>query len=43
MKIRPLGDELFHAGEQTDRQTDQPTGMTELTVTFRNFAKAQKH
>jgi hypothetical protein len=32
MKIRPVGDELFHA----DRRTD----MTKLIVAFRNFAKA---
>jgi len=31
MKIRPVGTELFHA--------DRRTGMTELVVTFRNFAK----
>ena len=36
MKIRPVGDELFHADRQTDGQTD----MTELIFTFRNFAKA---
>jgi len=34
LKIRPVGDELFHA----DRQTD----MTKLTVTFRNSANALK-
>ena len=33
MKIRPVGDEVFHA----DRQ------MTKLTVDFRNFAKAPKN
>jgi hypothetical protein len=36
MKIRPVGAELFHA----DRQTDERTDMTKLTVAFRNFAKA---
>jgi hypothetical protein len=34
MKIRPLGDELFHA----DRRTD----MTKLIVAFRNFANTPK-
>jgi hypothetical protein len=35
MKIRPVGDKLFHANEQMD--------MTKLTVAFRNFAKAPKN
>jgi hypothetical protein len=34
MKIRPVGEELFHA----DRRTD----ITKLTVAFRNFVKAHK-
>jgi hypothetical protein len=34
MKIRPVGDELFHADGQTD--------MTRLIVAFRNFATARK-
>ena len=34
MRIRPEGEELFHA----DRETD----MTTLTVVFRNFANAPK-
>jgi hypothetical protein len=34
MKIRPVGTELFHADGQTD--------MTELIITFRNFANAPK-
>jgi hypothetical protein len=38
MKIRPVGAELFHADWQTDRQTD----MTDLIVTFRNFANPPK-
>jgi hypothetical protein len=33
MKIRPVGDELFHADGRTD--------MTKLIVAFRNFAKAR--
>ena len=37
MKIRPVGAELFHG--QTDRQTD----MRQLTVAFRNIAKAPKN
>ena len=32
MKIRPVGDELFHADGQT------PTDMTKLIVAFRNFS-----
>jgi len=38
MKIRPTGDELFHADRQTDRQTD----VTKLTAAFRDFANAPK-
>jgi hypothetical protein len=34
MNIRPVGTELFHADGQTD--------MTELIITFRNFASAPK-
>jgi hypothetical protein len=34
MKIRPVGTELFHADGQND--------MTELIITFRNFANAPK-
>jgi hypothetical protein len=34
MKIRPVGAELFHAGGRAD---------TNLTVAFRNFAKALKN
>jgi len=35
MKIRPVGDQLFHADGRTD--------ITELTVDFRNFANALKN
>jgi len=35
MKIRPVGAQLFHGDGQTD--------MTNLTVTFRNFANAPQH
>jgi len=38
MKIRTVGDELFHEEGQTDRQTD----MTKLIVAFLNFARAPK-
>jgi len=38
MKIRPVGAELFLAGERTDRRTD----MTKLRVAFRSFANAPK-
>ena len=34
MKIRPVGAELFN--------TNGRTGMTKVTVTFRNFVKALK-
>jgi len=36
IKIRPVGDEVFHANGRTDIQTD----MTKVTVAFRNFAIA---
>jgi len=36
MKIRPVGAELFHAVEQTDRRKD----MMKLIVAFRSFVKA---
>jgi len=39
MKIRPVGTELFHADEQTDRRTD----MTKLIVAFQSFANAPKN
>jgi hypothetical protein len=39
MKIRSMGDELFHADRRTDRRAD----MTELTVAFRNFGNAPKN
>jgi len=35
MKIRPVGAELFHAGEGAD--------MTQITVAFRNIANAPKN
>ena len=35
MKIRPVGDELFHADGRTD--------MTELMVAFRNFANVPEN
>jgi len=38
MKICPLGAELFHVDDQTDRHTY----MTNLIVAFRNFAIAPK-
>jgi hypothetical protein len=38
MKIRPVGAELFHAGERAVGQTD----MTKLTVAFCNSANAPK-
>ena len=51
MKILTLGAELFHGDGrkpgQTDRQTDtqtyRHTDMTDLIVTFCNFAKKHKN
>ena len=39
IKIRPVGDGLFHAGRQTDRRAN----MTKLKVTFRNIAIEPKN
>jgi len=38
MKICPVGAELFHADERTDRQTDR----MKITVAVWNFVKAPK-
>jgi hypothetical protein len=48
MKIRPMGVELFHADGktaeiQTDRRRGGWTDMTELIVSFRNFANSPKN
>jgi len=40
MKIHPVGAELLHADERTDRQTDRLTDIRKLIVAFRDFAKA---
>jgi hypothetical protein len=37
-KLRPVGDELFHANYRTGRWT----GLKKLIVAFRNFANAPK-
>jgi hypothetical protein len=42
MKICPVGDELFPADREKDRQTDGRTDVTKLTVAFRNFANTLK-
>jgi hypothetical protein len=39
MKILQAGAEFFHAGRQTDGQTD----TMKLTVAFRNFSNALKN
>jgi len=39
VKIRPVEAELFHADNETDRQTD----MTKLILALRNFANAPKN
>jgi hypothetical protein len=31
---------MFHAGTDTDRQTDRQTDMTQITAVLRNFANA---
>jgi hypothetical protein len=41
MIICPMKSEVFHAEGKVDRQTGRE--MTELTVTFRNFANAPKN
>jgi hypothetical protein len=38
MKILPMGADFFFMWN--DRQTDGPTDITKLMVTFRNFANA---
>jgi hypothetical protein len=37
MKMRPVGAKMFHVERKTK------TGMTELKVTFRNFANVPKY
>jgi hypothetical protein len=39
MKTRPMGAEIVHADEQTDRQTY----MIKLMVAFHNFVNTPKH
>jgi hypothetical protein len=41
MKIFPLGADLFHAEGEADDQTERE--MTQLIVTFHNFAKAPQN
>jgi len=38
MKILPVGAELFYAVRRADGRTEVQIDMTELVVTFRNFA-----
>jgi len=40
VKIRPVGDELFHKDRRTDGRMEGQTDMTKLIVTFRNFSNA---
>jgi Fe-S-cluster formation regulator IscX/YfhJ len=40
MKLRSVGDELFHVDGRIDRQTDRQTDMTKVIVAFRNFVNA---
>jgi len=42
IKIRPVGNELFHADRQTEGPTDGQTGVMKLIVAFHNFANAPK-
>jgi hypothetical protein len=37
-----MGAGVFHAGGQTDRQTDGQRDMTNQILAFRNFANAPK-
>jgi hypothetical protein len=39
-KVRPMGDEQFHADGRTQRRKDIHTCMTKLIFTFRNFVNA---
>ena len=39
MKIRPVGDVLFHADGRMVRYTDRQTDTTKLIVAFHNFMK----
>jgi len=47
MKIRPVGDNLFHADERTDGRTggraDRESCMTKLSVAFHNFPNSPKN
>ena len=40
MKIRPVGAESFHVDRWTDRRIDEETGITKITVTFRDSSEA---
>jgi hypothetical protein len=40
MKIRLVAAEVFHVDGRTDGRTDEQTGITILTVVFRNSANA---
>ena len=42
MKFRPVGDELIHADGRMDGRMKRQTDLTQLIVTFRNFASAPK-
>ena len=42
MKIRPVGAELLHADRRKAGETEGQTDMTNLIVTFRNFAYSPK-
>jgi len=47
MKIRPLGDELFHANGRTDKLTDRQAGrqidMTKLITPFSQFGESTEN
>ena len=43
IKIRPEEAEFVCTDRQTDGQTDGQTGMTELMIAFRNFAKGPEN
>ena len=43
MKIRLVGDDLFHADCRTDGRPERRANMTKLKVAFLNFANSSKN
>ena len=42
MKIRPVGERIFHTAGRTDGRTVRQTDLTKIIFAFRNFANATK-